>query len=852
MNPRRCMLVTCLLLLPGSVFGGTTAVQMDRGLASIEKGGPVPIRNRPPARRSLRGLIERRPLARPLAYVEPAEFGVLLEFDGTRDELEAAGIRVGTQVGRLFTARVRRDEIPRLRAVPGMRRVQLSRYEQPTLDVSAVDVHADLEHALAIIGGQPVYSGRAGQGVLVGLIDDGLDFTRPDFKDGSGKTRIVYMWDQTDDFGPHPAEFSYGSEYTRSDIDGSPGSVRERDFDGHGTLVAGVACGNGTGTGCGQSAYRYVGMAPLAEIISVKTDFSDAEIIDGVSYIFQKATALGKDCVVNLSLGGQSGPHDGSDVLSSALSALTGPGRLIVAAGGNSAADSIHGKLGTTSTTVGVDRFVISVPVYTPNSGTFNDFLLVAGWYDPAASVSVRVKGPGSDDSLSVGMDGGRDRITSGGKIFLINQSPGLGIGGTSTARQFEFGVYDSAGTNPPASGAWEIDVVANGASALGKRVDIWAYNSQLGVGGFATVTTGANDSTLVGEPADGDSILAVGAYATKLQWASCPAGGDCHYIIPATLGDIAYFSSPGPRRDGVLKPELTAPGFGIASVHSSQALPPDVCAFVDDGVHEISQGTSFSAPHVAGAAAIILQATPGATPSYVRLALEQHARQDGFTGPVPNTTWGYGKLDIYGSLGHVGPVVAVTSPDGGESWAAGSTQTVAWTASGPVTVSTVDIDYSLHDRAGPWTAIQHGVGNSGHVTWTLPSETTDSAVVRVQAHDAGSNVGTSFSGRFRIVPAGSGPQGVEFALQSPVPNPGAGNVQVRFTVPGAGRMVVDIVGVDGRLVWQRVLYTTDAGPYTVDWNGQNDAGKAVPSGIYFLKISSSFGKRTTRIVRVR
>jgi hypothetical protein len=85
-------------------------VQLDRGLTSIESGLPVPLRNRPlPSRGRLLGRHSGRAAAvAPRDYVEPAEFGVILEFDGSRSELEAAGIRVGTQTGRIFTARVRR------------------------------------------------------------------------------------------------------------------------------------------------------------------------------------------------------------------------------------------------------------------------------------------------------------------------------------------------------------------------------------------------------------------------------------------------------------------------------------------------------------------------------------------------------------------------------------------------------------------------------------------------------------------------------------------------------------------------------------------------------------------------
>jgi hypothetical protein len=673
--------------------------------------------------------------------VEPGEFGVLLEFDGSRAELEAAGVRVNTQVGHVFTARVRRDEIARLRALPGLRRAQLARYAQPHLNVSAVDVRADLEHAGS--GLPPVYAGRAGQGMLIGDVDSGVDFTRPDFQDGAGKTRILYIWDQTDAGGPGPAGFSYGSEWTKSQIDNTPGSVREVDSDGHGTLVAGVLVGNGSQTGCSQPAYRYVGMAPLAQFIEVKTNFSDAGIIDGVNYIFQKAAALGKDCVVNLSLGSQFSPHDGSDVFSTSVSLLTGPGRIVVASAGNGQEDNIHGKLVTTSTTVGTDKIVVNVPSYTKNAGAFNDFFLVTGWYPIGASFTIRVKGPNAADTLSVGMGDTKDRnlATNGGKIFIANQNVLYGYDGTAKGQQFEVEVYDSLAASAPRAGNWEIDVVANGAGNIGKRVDAWIYLYQLGsLGVAAKVTTGLDLTTVVGSPADGDSVFAVAAHATKASWYSCFQGGTCGYTVPPTLGAIASFSAHGPRRDGVLKPEISAPGFGVASTHSSQAGSVGVCGDADDGVHEITQGTSFSAPHVAGAAALYLQYQPGSSPSKVKLGLESRARTDAFTGSVPNATWGYGKLDIYAAIDHVPPSAAVTSPAGGETWGAGSVHSITWTATDDVAVTTVDLNYSLDGGATYPNVIAAGLANSGSYPWTVPATATTTARVRVTAHDAGGN----------------------------------------------------------------------------------------------------------------
>ena len=194
-------LALAVSLLATGAAHATQKPELDRGLSAIEAGTPVPVANRP-LDRSGRLNAELRGLSYTPAqqeYVAPIEFGVMFEYSGTRAELEDAGLRIGTQAGTVFTARVRRDEIGVLRGTTGLRNVRLSRYCETHLDVSIPDIRADLEHAA--VGSPPVYNGRAGNGIIVGDVDTGVDFTRADFNDALGKTRILYIWDQTDAVG---------------------------------------------------------------------------------------------------------------------------------------------------------------------------------------------------------------------------------------------------------------------------------------------------------------------------------------------------------------------------------------------------------------------------------------------------------------------------------------------------------------------------------------------------------------------------------------------------------------------------------------------------------------------------
>jgi subtilisin family serine protease len=117
------------------------------------------------------------------------------------------------------------------------------------------------------------------------------------------------------------------------------------DGDGHGTHVLGIAGGDGSATGGTVPAYTYVGMAPRADLVMVKTDYTDTGILDGVAYVMNRATALGKHAVVNLSLGSQYGPKDGTSPFEAGIAALTGPGRIVVASAGNDGGYPVHAEV---------------------------------------------------------------------------------------------------------------------------------------------------------------------------------------------------------------------------------------------------------------------------------------------------------------------------------------------------------------------------------------------------------------------------------------------------------------------------------------------------------------------------
>ena len=223
------------------------------------------------------------------------ELDVFITGPVSRAELEAAGARVRTELPGIFTAFVPEGSIDAIAALPGVTAIRGGAPVELELDVSVPTTGANL-----LRGAGPNFTGLAGQGVLVGDVDSGIDYDHGDFDDALGSTRLVNIWDQTV-AGVNPAGYAYGNECTPAQI--NAGTCSQTNTDGHGTHVMGIAGGDGSQTGGLGFAYQYAGMAPKADLIMVKTNFQTTGILDGVAYIFQKATTLGKNAVVNLSLG---------------------------------------------------------------------------------------------------------------------------------------------------------------------------------------------------------------------------------------------------------------------------------------------------------------------------------------------------------------------------------------------------------------------------------------------------------------------------------------------------------------------------------------------------------------------
>jgi subtilisin family serine protease len=498
--------------------------------------------------------------------------------------------------GRITTARIPVNSLRYISNWASLSYIESARRVRPMLDLSGPVVSADAVHAGT---GLPSGTGFTGRGVLTGIVDTGLNATHPDFNAGVPPVSRVAR------------SFSFSS-----------GVSALVDTDGHGSHVAGIAAGNGI-----ASNGTYTGMAPEAGIMVGRAGISSflvTDIINAVSDLFGYAeTVAGKPAAVNLSLGSTSGPHDGTGSFESAIDALAGTGgrRLVTVAAGNEKDLKEHFR--ATAFAFGSVNATLTLK-QDSQSGT--------------AVVDIWAEG---GDRYTVTAARGSESATAADGSFVSNESETIAIANRTDTPPNLATHIQVFFSRPPASNlsaSIRLDRVRNGGKG---KID--AYIDFLD-GNFTG--SGVDPSVSIIEPANGHNVLSVGSFQTKT------ASG-----APGSQG-ISSFSSRGPTRDGRRKPDLTAPGEVIYSVRSSQAQFPPSAIVPGNDNYAILAGTSMSAPHVAGIAALVWESNPGLTGAQMRERLRRTAN---LVGTAPDDTWGHGKIDALRAVRE--SVASITAP---------------------------------------------------------------------------------------------------------------------------------------------------------------------------------------------
>ncbi len=573
---------------------------------------------------------------------------VTLAPGGDAAAVERLGCEVNLRSGRLLTARIPVGALADVASLPDVAYVQTATPVAPMMDVARPAGRVDL-----VQQGEGLAAPFTGNGVVVGIIDSGFDYTHPNFYNGDRtELRIRRVWEQGTATGTPPEGFSYGSEFdTEEEILAAAGDVSTNS---HGTHVAGIAAG------ADRSLGDYHGVAPDADIVLVSMSGADTEtnvnISDAIAYIYAYAESVGKPCVINMSLGTQVGPHDGTSTFDVLSDAMQGPGRLLVGSMGNFGGGNFHATKAFAGTAADTLRTFVDFKNGLSASAAGG---VIDIWGEPGMELKVNVftyrtfissivdsfsvslpaaTAPGRTESLS----GASGTIAAYGEVSPLNNRPHV--------------MLTSAITGLRGGHVLGFEVVSSSAG----RVSVWADGNSLGL------TSGDLDGWTEGDdlasPAEiggtGHNVISVGAYVTRNEFETENSGT---MNMGETVGDIASFSCVGPTADGRMKPDISAPGCAIASSASSNyssiaSLP--IAGYYEwndrNYYYAYMQGTSMSAPFVTGVLATWLEANSELDPAGVRSILASTAITDDYTGSIAgvgDNTWGYGKIDAWAGI---------------------------------------------------------------------------------------------------------------------------------------------------------------------------------------------------------
>lgn len=560
----------------------------------------------------------------------------------SKNTLTAQGIMVGAVLNDVVSLKIPVSLLSANMSISGIAQLQLAGKIKQSLDKAVKDVHAD-----SVQQGIGLPQGYTGKNVLIGITDWGFDYSSPMFYDTLlQNTRILAAWDQFKTSGPAPVGFGYGTEYSSQPefIAAGADTANIYSYATHGSHVAGITGGSGAGT-------IYRGVAFEAQYLFATFLVDEGAVFDAWEWMYQKSVSEGKRLVINMSWGlYHFGTLDGNSLLSQAIDNYSNLGVVFCNSGGNNGNVNFH-----LSKQFNADELRSRIEFYSYASNANMWGQSIHMWGEPGKQFSSGIQVYNSSGTL-VNESPYYPTLTTTSYIdtFLLVNADTVWYNISADAAHPQNGKPQMRLRVKCTNTGFRVMLKSQADSGLVHYWNVTELSTDVGNWGmpfsvYGVGTVAGNSQNGVSEPSVTTSLISVAAYASEYY---TPGGSHVG-------GAIAGFSSIGPRYDGVLKPEIAAPGVAVASSISS---------YTDNSFTQIASvsfngrtypfakfsGTSMAGPMVTGIVALILEANPYLSPAQIKEIIIQTAREDTYTGIIPTTgspQWGWGKINAYAAV---------------------------------------------------------------------------------------------------------------------------------------------------------------------------------------------------------
>lgn len=532
------------------------------------------------------------------------EWDLIVKYSGNLEAIRQMGIRVVELQNEYAIVTVKESMIGHLSEFP-----QVEYIEKPKRLFFSVE-NGKIASCIPPVQ-RPPYN-LTGRGVLVGMIDSGIDYANPVFRNPDGTTRIRALWDQSLSENP-PEGYLIGTEYTSEQInaalrqptvEGRRQIVPSQDISGHGTAVAGVAAGNSD---------EYQGVAYESELIVVKLGIPKmngfprtTELMQAIDYVVRKSLEYGQPVAINISFGNTYGAHDGNSLLEQYIQSIANRWKSVICIGtGNegNAAGHVSGILN--------DNEEVEIELAVQENETTLNVQIWKTYFDV---VDISIESPS-------GVRVGPIQEILGSQRFRIGETELLLYYGEPSPYTIDQEIYIDflPRTDYITSGIWRIILTPR--EIISGNYALWLPSENVLNEGTEFLFPNVQGTLTI--PSTAFRTIGVGAYNSET---------------------MTYADFSGRGSGARIKPDIVAPGV-------------DILAPIPGGSFGEFSGTSFATPFATGSAALLMQwgivqeNDPYLYGEKVKAYFQRGAREILGFDEYPNQVVGYGALCVRDSL---------------------------------------------------------------------------------------------------------------------------------------------------------------------------------------------------------